>query len=112
MIDGIIHSDELQKEKARSLIQLMESEYNITSSMALATLATNKFNRPVYLPLAQDVRKVTIFLRELIAEIMDSLTEPLHPDRYTTLAEAALFSAAHESFRVFERRKCRVISIK
>ena len=53
---SIIDSDEIQRENARGSIHFMERDYFLAFSQDLQTVAVNKFNKHIYLPLVEDVK--------------------------------------------------------
>ena len=56
---GLMSANNAIIEKSQHFIQLMNNEYILVSSQAWTSAAHRKFNKPVYLPVTKDVKKLT-----------------------------------------------------
>ena len=97
---GIKTYDAGMQQNAMCFLQLMNTEYTETSSVALKSMETKKFNKPKYSPVAKDVKKLTIFLRDNIRRCMSKIGEELTEATYKELAEYTMLSII-----LFNRRR-------
>ena len=84
---AIRNDDQASEKEAETFSRLIENEWcDKVSSVALATLKTNKFNKPFLLPLTEDLQK----LKEYIDTGMSDLTAQLnHQPDYAVWRELA-----------------------
>lgn len=82
--------DDLEK-KARGFSVLCESDWSsYVSTAALATLHTKKQNKPHLLPLTEDVRLVTLYLKEQRSKCLTELKSNPTATAWHALAKASL----------------------
>jgi hypothetical protein len=98
---SLVEGNADQKERCTAFVDVVEDEWqNFISSAAVATLAGQKWNKPHVLPLTEDIRRVTTYLKEERSKGMAELKK--NP---TTTAWHALAKAVLANVILFNRRR-------
>ncbi|XP_060084578.1 uncharacterized protein LOC132563843 [Ylistrum balloti] len=72
-MQAVREDNEVLKKTAEGFLELYESEWaESISSQALTTLHNSKFNKPQYVPLAADVKRLTIYLKKRADVLQES----------------------------------------
>lgn len=98
---GLMSNDDVLEKKATQFHTLCDSDWSCyVSAAAPATLETQKQNKPHVLPLTDDVRVVTVYLKKERLECLNALKS--HPDVKTW---HALAKACLANIILFNRRR-------
>lgn len=88
---AIRNKDDVLKRDAEDFLQLQSSEWNhLVSSVALATLRTNKFNKPTALPVTSDLVLLKNHLDSEISSLTAQMEKCPNPSIWGKLAEVVL----------------------
>uniref|UniRef100_A0A6A7FWU4 Kinesin-related protein 4 isoform X2 n=1 Tax=Hirondellea gigas TaxID=1518452 RepID=A0A6A7FWU4_9CRUS len=97
---GIMTSNTNTIQKSRHFLDLMNSEYIVVASQALTSLNHKKFNKPKYLPVTEDVKKLTVYVQRQMSTYSEALKNKGDSDSYIKLAQATLVALL-----LFNRRR-------
>jgi len=85
------NGDATVRQQAEAFASLLDTEYNdLVSSVSLATLRQNKYNKVEDLPLTEDLVKLRNYQEQLMQELKGQLQEKKDYDSYRRLLEVVL----------------------
>lgn len=88
---AIRSTDDVAKNESVNFLQLHASDWtHLISSIALATLKTNKFNKPAALPVTSDLLILKNYLDEQMVSLTQQLSENANSTVWKSLAEATM----------------------
>lgn len=89
--EGRREDNDEKKETGKGFLELYKSDWNdCISCHALTTLSDRKYNKPLLLPIVEDVVKLNTYLREQIGDITKTIKNNFDVDKYTRLSQMCL----------------------
>ena len=109
--EALTSSDENKEKRAKQFITLLELQWTEkVSSHALRTLNENKRNNPKYLPVTEDVMKLTDYMKDKLQRDVETLKTAKARDMGIPAAYRELSEVTLASVLVFNRKRSGEVS--